>query len=81
MFDTPAKLKNFILWCQKNKVKSFSGKEVSFELSELSFIPEANDYKEINLEDSSTFSDLSNLDKDETEDLLFWSSGQTPGKG
>lgn len=80
MFDTPAKLKNFILWCQANKVKAFKSNDVQFELSELAFLPEAQDFNEINLEDNTTFSDLSNLDKNETEDLLFWSSGKTPSK-
>lgn len=66
-------IKKFIEWCKENKVKNFKSDNIEFELSELSFI-ETQEYKEINLEDGKQFSDLSNLDKNETEDLLFWSS-------
>ena len=77
MFKTPAKLKNFILWCQKNKVKSFQSSDISFELSELAFVPEMTSVDEINLDDPKTFSDFSHLDdKNEADELLFWSSGK-----
>jgi len=33
-------LKNFIMWCKDNKVKTMNIGEIKFEISELDFIPE-----------------------------------------
>lgn len=73
MFKNIEEVKKFITWCKENKVKAFNSENVTFELSELSFIENQN-YDEIKMDDTKTFSDLSNLEKDETEELLFWSS-------
>ena len=81
MFDSPAKLKNFIIWCQKNKVKAFKNKDIEFELSEIAFVPEVQDYSEIPLNDQKTFSDLDGMTEEEREELLYWSSGQKPSQG
>jgi hypothetical protein len=80
MFDSPAKLKNFIKWCQDNKVKVFKNKDIEFELSEIAFIPDNENFKEIKLSDDKTFSDLPDLSKEEEEELLFWSANKVPGK-
>lgn len=82
MFDTPQKLKDFIVWCQENKVKTFKYEDLQFELSELAFIPQAEELKEINLSDSSAFSDtgMTEEERKEYEDLLYWSSGKVPAK-
>lgn len=77
MFETSAKLKNFILWCQKNKIKSFKCKDIEFELSELAFVPEIGNFEEIKMDDKATFSDLSHLSKDEADETLFWSTNTT----
>ncbi len=65
------------MWCQKNKVKAFKSKDIEFELSEIAFIPETQDYKEINLDDQKTFSDISDISKEEQDELMFWSSNQS----
>lgn len=75
MFDSPQKLKNFVLWCQENKVKSFKNKDIEFELSELAFIQESDNFKEINLDDQKTFSDFEGMTQEEIDELLTWSSG------
>lgn len=81
MIKTLEEMKEFILWCQENKVKSFKNNNIEVELSELAFLPESNNFDEIKYEDGSTFSDLSNLTKEETEEALFWSSNMQPKKG
>ena len=73
MFDTPAKLKNFMIWCKKNKIKAFKNKEIEFELSELSFV-ETNNFSEIKLEDSKSFSEFDNMSKEEQDELMYWST-------
>lgn len=75
MLETPAKLKNFILWCKQNKVKAFKSKEIEFELSEIAFVPQVEDFKEIDLSDQKTFSDFDNMTEEEKEELLTWSAG------
>ena len=79
MFETSQKLKNFIIWCQKNKVRAFKNKDIEFELSEMAFIPETDNFKEINLNDQKTLSDFDGMTDEEREELLFWSSGKTKG--
>ena len=81
MFDSPAKLKNFILWCQKNKVKVVKTKEIEFELSEMAFLPETETFEEINLGDQSTFADKENMTPEEYDELLLWSANQQISRG
>lgn len=80
MFDSPTKLKNFIVWCKENKVKNFKFKDVEFELSELAFV---EDIKAVNLEEGlkemnlDSTKDILSTDPDlnkEDDDLLYWSS-------
>ena len=66
MFKNKTELQEFIIWCRENSIKSFSNSEITFEISEIALIPEANnintaDLKEINLNDHKTFSELSNM--------------------
>jgi len=76
MFDSLEKLKEFMDWCRTNKVKTFKNSDIQFELSELAFLPDNANVKEINLEDEKTFADAvdQGLTPEEYEDLLFHSS-------
>jgi len=74
MFESAEKLQEFMTWCKANKVKSFKNKDIEFELSELAFIPDNADVKEIKLEDEKTFADSDNMTREEYEELLFHSS-------
>lgn len=70
-------VKLFIEWCKEHKVKSFRIEGVEFELSELAFVENLQDYAEQKIQ---TAVDESKFEKDqqdqEDEDLLFWSSGR-----
>jgi len=46
MLDNLEDVKLFIQWCKSNKVKSFKIDNMQFELSELSFIENVEDYTE-----------------------------------
>ena len=67
-------IKLFIEWCKENKVKSFKSDNVQFELSELSFIENVEDYADkVDTQlDKSKFE--RNQQKSEDEEMLFWSS-------
>ena len=86
MLENQVKLKNFILWCQKNKVKHFKNNDIEFELSEIAFLPGSEQYKEIslkdykNIKDSQIDLDQESMTKEEEDELLFWSAG-APSKG
>lgn len=78
MLKSVEDIKKFIQWCRDNKVKSFKTKEVEFELSELSFVPQLD---ESELTEKSvqaaeeTLADTAKQELDqEDEDLLFWST-------
>lgn len=67
-------IKLFIEWCKENKVKSFKSDNVQFELSELSFIENVEDYADkldTQLDESKFERDQQ---KSEDEEMLFWSS-------
>lgn len=78
MFKSPEDIKKFIIWCQKNKVKSFNHSGISFELSEIAFVDQLNE-KQMEMKTSEAMDETlvdtakQELDKDD-EDLLFWSS-------
>lgn len=80
MFKTTEELKQFILWCKNNKIKTFTTPSASFELSELAFIEHLNESQME--EKTSEAMDTTLIDtakqeleeEDEKEDLLFWSS-------
>ena len=81
MFDDPDKVKEFIIWCQQNKVKSFKNDKMEFHLSDFAFLPETEHHKEIPLNDEKTFADFDNLSPEEADELLYWSSGKPTQKG
>ncbi|HAT63934.1 MAG TPA: hypothetical protein DCS66_04935, partial [Flavobacteriaceae bacterium] len=67
-------VKLFIEWCKEDKVKSFKFDNIQFELSELSFIENVEDYTEklqTDLDESKFEADQQKQDDDE---LMFWSS-------
>ena len=67
-------IKLFIEWCKENQVKSFKSDNVQFELSELSFIENVEDYADkldTQLDESKFERDQQ---KSEDEEMLFWSS-------
>lgn len=78
MFKSPEEIKNFIIWCQKNKVKSFKQGETAFEISEIAFVDQINaaqmDQKVSEAMDETLVDTAKQeLDK-ESEDLLYWST-------
>lgn len=78
MFKSPEEIKKFILWCQKNKVKSFKQGETEFEISEIAFVDQLN-ATEMNQKVSEAMDETlvdtakQELEK-EDEDLLYWST-------
>ena len=81
-------IKELVIWCKKNKVKSFSHEGVTFELSDLAFIEDLNlgtnlpegvqavSDKEHRYETLDTFAETEEMTPEEEEDLLFWSSNK-----
>ena len=67
-------VKLFIEWCKEHKVKSFKIDGVQFELSELAFVENIQDYAEKiqTVSDESKFEE--EQQKKEDDELLFWSS-------
>lgn len=65
MFKDAEELKSFILWCRENTVKSVTLDGVSFELSEISFLPKSDASQILPEEKSKELSE---------EELLFLSS-------
>ena len=80
MFKTEKELKDFILWCKANKVKSFKNNDTNFELSELSFVPELTEKqmeKKVEEAYDHTLIDTAKQELDkEDEELLYWSSNK-----
>jgi len=74
MLNNIEDVKLFIEWCKEHKVKSFKFDNIQFELSELSFIENVEDYTEklqTDLDESKFEADQQKQDDDE---LMFWSS-------
>tara|TARA_R100000656_G_scaffold7964_1_gene9173 strand:- start:4282 stop:4512 length:231 start_codon:yes stop_codon:yes gene_type:complete len=67
-------IKLFIEWCKENKVKSFKSDNVQFELSELSFIENVEDYADKVDTQLNESKFERNQQKSEDEEMLFWSS-------
>ena len=74
MLENLEDVKLFIEWCNEHKVKSFKIDGVQFELSELAFVENIQDYAE----KIQTVSDESKFEEEqqtkEDDELLFWSS-------
>ena len=74
MLNNIEDIKLFIEWCKENKVKSFKSDNIQFELSELSFIDNTEDYAD-KLQTSVQESKFEQEQQDkEDEEMLFWSS-------
>jgi len=74
MFKDIKDLQRFIIWCKNNKLKSFKRGDLSFELSELSFVEGLNQTvpDDTILRDEAKLEELQQLE--DNEDALFWSS-------
>lgn len=74
MFETIEEVKNFVLWCKENKLKSFKISDIQFEISELSFIPEdiSTEIKDTDI--ANTLGDDSSLSQKEFDDILYHST-------
>ena len=74
MLDNLEDIKLFIQWCKNNKVKSFKIDNVQFELSELGFVENIEDYTEKlqTAVDDSKFEEAQQQQED--DELMFWSS-------
>ena len=74
MLNNIEDIKLFIEWCKEHKVKSFKIEGVQFELSELAFVENIQDYAQ----KLQTVADESNFEeeqqKKEDDELMFWSS-------
>jgi hypothetical protein len=79
MVNNIEELKNLILWCKEQKVKSLKVAEYSFELSNLALIEDLKSVEDAILnEDKNTVvqKDLMDLQQTPEEDAedLYWSS-------
>lgn len=78
MFDSEDKIKQFILWCQKNKVKSFKHDNIQFEVSEIAFVDQLNEgqmHQKVSEAMDETLVDTAKQELDkEDEDLMYWST-------
>lgn len=78
MLKNLKEIQTFIEWCKKNKVKSFSNGDISFELSELSFVPQLDEQEMKQAVDSAydeTLVDTAKQELDkEDEEMLYWST-------
>ena len=74
MLENIEDIKLFIEWCKEKKVKSFKSDNIQFELSELSFIDNTEDYADklkTSVQESKFEEEQQNK---EDEEMLFWSS-------
>ena len=69
-------LKDLILWCKANKVKSLCFEGTSFEISDIGIAEEVykNEELQIYKPNSKTFADLEKIDEKDEEELLFASA-------
>ena len=77
MINNTEELKKLITWAKENKVKSLKIGEISFELSELSFIEDielSQDRISSNVGEYNNDTLTDTLDSNEDEALLFWST-------
>ena len=77
MVNNISELKELILWCKENKLKSVSINGISFELSELAHVENIQGLTtESHLEQKEINANTENRQSESNseEDLLFWSS-------
>ena len=74
MLENLEDVKLFIEWCKEHIVKSFKFDGFQFELSELAFVENINDYTEKlqTVADESKFEE--EQQRKEDDELMFWSS-------
>jgi hypothetical protein len=80
MFSNPKDLKEFIIWAKSQKLRRLKVKDVEFELSEIAFVDDqinlAENLKETSLQSSKTLVDTEEINPNEEDELLFWSSNK-----
>lgn len=79
MVNNIEELKNLILWCKEQKVKSLKVAEYSFELSDLALVEDLHSFEDATLnEDKKTVTQKDLMDSQPTpeEDAedLYWST-------
>jgi hypothetical protein len=74
MLNNIEDIKLFIEWCKEHKIKSFKFKDLQFELSELGFLEQTEDYADKLQSDLAQTNFEAKQANEEDEDLLFWSS-------
>lgn len=73
MFKNIKELKEFITWCKSQGIKTAKVGEITFEISEITYVNEVGQIKE-ELGSSKTLVDTDESSKKEEDELLFWSS-------
>lgn len=77
MFNNQKELKDFILWCKSQKVKSFKNDNTEFVLSDLAIAEQLiadSDEPELDSLSSKLLTDTDPEQESEDEDLLYWST-------
>ena len=79
MFNNLNEIKDFILWCRENKIKTVSYGDLVFEMSDLAFIdskliPKTEDILIQSQEDRETEKLLQDDQDKEDEELLYYSA-------
>jgi hypothetical protein len=76
MFKTTSELQDFILWCQRAKIKSIKVDTVEVEFSDLAFLESISEEQASLAQQQTRVEEkLSEIaDKTEEEELLFWST-------
>jgi len=67
-------VKSFIIWCKNNKVKSFRSKELEFELSDIGLVEGLANVEELQKHLDESKHENEQIQKQEDEELMFWSS-------
>ena len=67
-------VKSFIIWCKNNKVKSFRSKELEFELSDIGLVEGLANVEELQKHLDESKHDNEQIQKQEDDELMFWSS-------
>ena len=76
MFKKIKEIKDFIVWCKNNKVKSVKYGDLEFELSEISFVDEISSIKADEMSQEIKEKNILNNESTNKEDdeMLYWSS-------
>jgi len=82
MFKNINDLKDFIVWCKKEKVRAITIEDITVELSEVAMVEDIIEKPSVQIKskpyvataDTSPFVDKETVDPSEDEETLFWSS-------